>query len=63
MREILESRQIRLYLNRDWQSAIVRKLLHGPVTTAVPASLIQRHPDALLTLTSEVAKLPEPGLR
>lgn len=63
MREILESRQIRLYMNRDWQSAIVRKLLHGPVTAAVPASLIQRHPDALLTLTNEVARLPEPGLR
>jgi glucosamine-6-phosphate deaminase len=63
MREILESRQIRLYMNRDWQSAMVRKLLHGPVTAAVPASLIQRHPDALLTLTDEVARLPEPGLR
>jgi glucosamine-6-phosphate deaminase len=63
MREILESRQIRLYMNRDWQSAVVRKLLHGPVTAAVPASLIQRHPDALLTLTDEVAQRPEPGLR
>ncbi len=63
MREILESRQIRIYMNRDWQSAIVRKLLHGPVTAAVPASLIQRHSDALLTLTDEVARLPEPGLR
>ncbi len=63
MREILEARQIRLYMNRDWQSAIVRKLLHGPVTAAVPASLIQRHPDARVTLTDEVARLPEPGLR
>jgi glucosamine-6-phosphate deaminase len=63
MREILGSRQIRLYMNRDWQSAVVRKLLHGPVTAAVPASLIQGHPDALLTLTEEVARLPEPGLR
>jgi glucosamine-6-phosphate deaminase len=50
-------------MNRDWQSGIVRKLLHGPVTAAVPASLIQRHSDALLTLTDEVARLPEPGLR
>jgi glucosamine-6-phosphate deaminase len=63
MREILEARQIRLYLNRDWQSAIVRKLLHGPVTAAVPASLVQRHPDARVTLTDEVARLPAPGLR
>jgi glucosamine-6-phosphate deaminase len=63
MREILEARQIRLYLNRDWQSAIVRKLLHGRVTAAVPASLVQRHPDARVTLTDEVARLPAPGLR
>jgi len=63
MREILESRQIRLYMNRDWQSAVIRKLLHGPVTATVPASLIQRHPDAHLTFTDEVARLPEPGLR
>jgi glucosamine-6-phosphate deaminase len=63
MREILESRQIHLYMNRDWQSAIVRKVLHGPVTATVPASLVQRHPDAQLTFTDEVARLPEPGLR
>jgi glucosamine-6-phosphate deaminase len=44
MKEILESRKIRLYLNRPWQCAIVRKLLHGPVTAAVPASLVRRHP-------------------
>jgi glucosamine-6-phosphate deaminase len=63
MREILESRQIRLYMNRDWQSAIIRKVLHGPVTAAVPASLVQRHPDARLKFTQDVARLPEPGLR
>jgi glucosamine-6-phosphate deaminase len=63
MREILESRQVRLYMNRDWQSAIVRKMLHGPVTAAVPASLVQQHPDAALTLTEQVTILPEPGLR
>jgi glucosamine-6-phosphate deaminase len=63
MREILQSRQIRLYMNRDWQCAVARKLLHGPVTAAVPASLIQQHPDACLTFTRQVAQLPEPGLR
>jgi glucosamine-6-phosphate deaminase len=63
MREILASRQVRLYMNRDWQSAVVRKLLHGPVTAAVPASLVQQHPDVHLTLTDDVARLPEPGLR
>jgi glucosamine-6-phosphate deaminase len=63
MREILDSRKVRLYLNRPWQAAIVRKVLHGPVTPAVPASLLQEHADARLVLTEEVAELPEPELR
>jgi len=63
MAEILGSRLVRLYMNRPWQSAIVRKLLHGPVTAKVPASLLQRHGDCRLVLTDEVAALPEPGLR
>jgi glucosamine-6-phosphate deaminase len=63
MKEILEARKIRLYLNRPWQCAIVRKLLHGPITAAVPASLVRRHPDVQVTMTAEVAQLPEPVLR
>lgn len=62
MKEILAARKIRLYLNRSWQCAIVRKLLHGPVTAAVPASLVRRHPDVRVTMTIEVTQLPEPVL-
>jgi glucosamine-6-phosphate deaminase len=63
MKEILEARKIRLYLNRFWQCAIVRKMLHGPITSSVPASLVRRHPDVAITLTEEVTALPEPVLR
>jgi len=63
MKEILESRKIRLFLNRAWQCAIVRKLLHGPVTASCPASLVQRHADVTITLTREVSQMPEPSLR
>ena len=63
MKEILQARKIRLYLNRSWQCAIVRKLLHGPVTAAVPASLVRRHPDVRVTVTAEVTQMPEPVLR
>jgi glucosamine-6-phosphate deaminase len=63
MREILGSRRVRVYMNREWQGAIVRKLLHGPVTAAVPASLLQEHPDVRLTIAAHVARLPEPELR
>jgi glucosamine-6-phosphate deaminase len=63
MKEILESRRVRLYLNRLWQSAIVRKILHGPVTPSVPGSLLQEHPDARFVLADYVAELPEPELK
>lgn len=63
MKEILASRKIRIYMNRFWQSAIVRKILHGPVTPAVPASLLQNHPDVRFVLVDHVAELPEPQLQ
>jgi glucosamine-6-phosphate deaminase len=63
MKEILESRKVRIYMNRQWQCAIVRKLLFGPVTAKVPASLLQRHADARVLATELVTELPEPELR
>ncbi|MGD9497029.1 MAG: glucosamine-6-phosphate isomerase [Armatimonadota bacterium] len=58
MKEILGAREIRLYANRPWQRAIVRRVLHGPVTEEVPGSLVQNHPHASLTMTQFVAQLP-----
>jgi glucosamine-6-phosphate deaminase len=63
IKEILESRKVRIYMNRAWQCAIVRKLLHGPVTADVPASLLQHHLDARVTAAELVTDLPEPKLR
>lgn len=63
MKEILESRKVRIYMNRTWQSAIVRKILHGPVTPSVPASLLQGHPDVRFTIAAYVAEIPEPRLK
>jgi glucosamine-6-phosphate deaminase len=58
MREILGARKLRLFMNRPWQTAILRKLLHGPVTPAVPASYAQHHPDCAITVTEEVTRMP-----
>jgi len=58
MKEILASRKVRISMNRNWQCAIVRKLLHGPVTAAVPASLLQNHPDARIVAADMVTNLP-----
>ena len=63
MKEILESRKVRLYFNRPWQNAIVRKALHGPVTARVPVSLLQWHEDCHFTVAEQVTEPAEPGLR
>ena len=63
MKEILGARRLRFYCNRPWQSAVVRRVLHGPVTAACPASLLRRHPDASITVADYVAKEPDIRLR
>jgi glucosamine-6-phosphate deaminase len=63
MKEILASRRLRFYCNRPWQSAVVRRVLHGPLTPACPASYFRRHPDAVLTIADYVAAPPNIQLR
>ena len=58
MKEILASRQLHFYLDWAWQAAVVRRTVHGPVTSAFPGSFLQTHPDCTLTITSAVAALP-----
>ncbi len=62
-RQIMEARKLRIYLNRPWQGAVVRKLLFGDISPSFPASFARRHPDAGLTLTSEVAQRPSFALK
>ena len=63
MKEILASRQMRFYCNRPWQSSVVRRVLHGPITASCPASLMRTHADATLTIADYVASLPNIRLR
>lgn len=63
MKEILAAGRCRFYCNRPWQSAVVRRVLHGPVTPACPASFLRNHPDASLTVTDYVAEPPDIMLR
>jgi glucosamine-6-phosphate deaminase len=63
MKEILGARRLRFYCNRPWQSAVVRRVLHGPITPACPASLLRLHPDATITVADYVAAPPNIGLR
>ncbi len=63
MKEILASRRCRFYCNRPWQRAVVRRVLHGPLTAACPASLLRTHPDAEITVADFVAEPPDIKLR
>ncbi len=63
MQEILASRALRFYCNRPWQSGVVRRVLHGPVTAACPASFLRTHPDTSLTIADYVAQRPDIRLR
>jgi glucosamine-6-phosphate deaminase len=63
MRECLAARRMRFYCNRPWQSAVVRRVLHGPITAACPASLLRTHADAEIAVADYVAAKPDIRLR
>ena len=63
MKEILASRRLRFYCNRLWQSGVIRRALHGPLTAECPASLLRLHPDASVTVADYVAQPPDIRLR
>lgn len=59
MKECLSARKIRLFSDTgSWKQTALRVALLGPVTTAYPITLLQDHPDALLTATLETASHP-----
>ena len=63
MAEILAARTLRVWMNRDWQRATIRRAFCGPVTGAFPASLVQRHPAVTLDVVDRVLDSPEPTLQ
>ncbi|HUX20541.1 MAG TPA: glucosamine-6-phosphate isomerase, partial [Spirochaetia bacterium] len=63
MRQILSSARIRIYLNRPWQSAVLRKLLFGSASLRFPVSLLRGHGDIEVMATEEVAQEPVVGLK
>jgi glucosamine-6-phosphate deaminase len=63
MKEILAARRLRFYCNRPWQSGVIRRVLHGPLTPSCPASYFRFHPNASVTLADYVAAPPTIQLR
>jgi glucosamine-6-phosphate deaminase len=59
LKEILASKKIRVFSDTGaWKQTALRVALFGPVTTEYPITLLQEHPDALITATEETAAHP-----
>jgi glucosamine-6-phosphate deaminase len=56
MKQILESKKVRLFCFRDWHRSVVRRASFGEVSVFFPASLLQNHKDARIGISIEVAE-------
>ncbi|MDQ2656837.1 MAG: 6-phosphogluconolactonase, partial [Bacteroidota bacterium] len=57
----LESREVIVMASGRKKADVMRKALEGPISTAVPASIIRRHPRASTMLDQEAGSLLHPG--
>lgn len=58
MKEILGAKKIRLGVFRDWHRSVIRQAAYGEVSAHFPATLVQKHPDALIYVTANAAQQP-----
>lgn len=59
MKECLSAKKVRLFSDTGaWKQTALRIALFGPPTPEFPVTLLQEHPDALLTATVETSKHP-----
>jgi glucosamine-6-phosphate deaminase len=59
VKEFLSARKVRLFSDTGaWKQTALRGALFGPVTPEYPITLLQEHPDALITATVETARHP-----
>lgn len=56
LKEILNSKKIRLYCFRDWHKSVIRRASFGPCSINFPASLLQLHKDARIGVSKELAE-------
>ena len=59
VKECLSARRVRLFSDTGaWKQTALRVALFGPLTEEYPITLLQEHPDALLTATIDTARHP-----
>jgi glucosamine-6-phosphate deaminase len=59
IKECLSARKVRLFTDTGaWKQTALRVALFGPLTAEYPVTLLQEHPDALITATEDTASHP-----
>jgi glucosamine-6-phosphate deaminase len=59
VKECLSAKKVRLFSDTgNWKQTALRVALFGPITPEYPITLLQEHPDALLTATIDTARHP-----
>jgi glucosamine-6-phosphate deaminase len=59
IKECLSAKKVRVFSDTGaWKQTALRIALLGPLTAEYPMTLLQEHPDALITATVETAKHP-----
>jgi len=56
LRQIMEAKKVVLIANGSHKASILKKAFTGPVTNAVPASILQQHNDCTVIADAEAAK-------
>jgi len=59
VKECLSARKVRVFSDTGaWKQTALRVALFGPITPEYPMTLLQQHPDAIITATEETARHP-----
>jgi glucosamine-6-phosphate deaminase len=59
VKECLSAKEVRLFSDTGaWKQTALRVALFGPISAEYPITLLQEHPDALITATIETARHP-----
>ena len=58
MYELLKTKRMHCTFMRNWHAGLWRRAFLGPVTTEFPGSLLQEHPNLIITMTELAAAVP-----
>jgi glucosamine-6-phosphate deaminase len=63
MKSLLETHKLEIYMNRPWQAAVLRKALLLDPTSEFPVTCAIDHPKLSITVTPQVAEVPDLALK